>query len=216
MMRTRFRPFHILLLGLMLMLTACTEGSSSSTQPGSPSPTVGIRITSTPSPLPVQSPTLAPLGPPPHDCPTMPPPQRLDFPHFGKGSDTHFLGSPPVWIAASFLPNTLHLRSASTWKIVVELGPNYLHPVSLRMRDLRAGALAQWTAGDPPKGVTQTVALDPKQQDPSPLGPAAYHGSPEVGWNEWGVFPLFPHAGCYTLEVSWPEGQWQSIFAVGQ
>jgi hypothetical protein len=132
------------------------------------------------------------------------------------GSDTHFLGSSPVWIAASFLPNPIHVGTSPTWKIVVEVGPNYLHPVSLRIRDLSTGALAQWAAGYPPKGVTQTVVLDPGQQDPSPKGPAAYHGSPETGWNEWGVFPMFAHAGCYRLEVSWAEGQWQSSFAVGE
>src|SRR5258708_10372306 len=179
MMRTRYRIFHILLLGLTL-LTACTEGSSPQTQPGAPAPSAGIHLTSTPSPpLPVPSPTPTPLGPPPHDCPLMPPPRTLDFPHFGNGNDTHFLGSPPVWIAASLLPSTLHLRSASTWKIVVEVGPNYLHPVSLRIRDLRTATLAQWTAGDPPQGVTQTLVLDPEQQHPSVLAPAAYHGPPD-------------------------------------
>lgn len=206
MRRTRLRMFHILLLGLMLILVACAEGSSP--------PTARIPITSTPSSLPVPSPTLASLGPPPLDCPVRPPPKTLDFTHFGNGSDTHFLGSPPVWIAASFLPNPIHVGTSPTWKIVVEVGPNYLHPVSLRIRDLRTGALAQWAGkGYPPKGVTQTVVLDPEQQDPSP--PAAYHGPQEVGWNEWGVFPMFASAGCYRFEVSWLEGHWQSIFAVG-
>jgi hypothetical protein len=208
MRRTRLRISHLLLLGLLLMLMACAEGSSP--------PTARIHLTSTLSSLSVASPTPASFGAPPLDCSVKPPPKTLDFTHFGNGSDTHFLGSSPVWIAASFLPNPIRVGTSPTWKIVVEVGPNYLHPVSLRIRDLSTGALAQWAAGYPPQGVTQTVVLDPGQQDPSPKGPAAYHGSPETGWNEWGVFPLFAHAGCYRLEVSWAEGQWQSSFAVGE
>ena len=208
MRRTRLRMSHLLLLGLLLMLMACAEGSSP--------PTARIHLTSTPSSLSVASPTPASFGAPPLGCSVKPPPKTLDFTHFGNGSDTHFLGSSPVWIAASFLPNPIHVGTSPTWKIVVEVGPNYLHPVLLRIRDLSTGALAQWAAGYPPKEVTQTVVLDPGQQDPSPTGPAAYHGSPETGWNEWGVFPLFAHAGCYRLEVAWAEGQWQSSFAVGE
>lgn len=207
MRHTRLCLFHILLLGLMLMLTACTQGSSP--------PIARIHLTSTSSSLWIPSPTPALLGSPPLDCPVLSPPKTLDFPHFGNGNDTHFLGSPPVWIAASFLPNPIHVGTSPTWKMVVEVGPDYLRSVSLRIRNLSTGALAEWTAGNPQTGVTQTVVLDPAQQDPSPQGPAAYHGSPEVGWNEWGVFPMFPSAGCYRLEISWPQGQWQSIFAVG-
>ncbi len=149
MRRTRLRMSHLLLLGRLLMLMACAEGSSP--------PTASIHLTSTPSSLSVASPTPAPLRTPPLDCSVKPPPKTLDFTHFGKGSDTHFLGSSPVWIAASFLPNPIHVGTSPTWKIVVEVGPNYLHPVSLRIRDLRTGVLTQWAAGSPPQGVTQTV-----------------------------------------------------------
>ena len=135
MKRIRLRMFHLLALGLVLMFAACTEGSSP--------PTARIHLTSTPSSLPVSSPTSVPLGTPPLDCPVKPPPKTLDF--------THFLGSPPVWIAASFLPNPIHVGISPTWKIVVEVGPNYLQPVSIRIRDPSTGALAQWAAGYQPK-----------------------------------------------------------------
>jgi hypothetical protein len=62
----------------------------------------------------------------------------------------------------------LHLGDMTTGKIVVEVCPNYLSPVTLRLRNLGTQALAEWTAGLPPHGVTSRLILDPQQQDPEP------------------------------------------------
>jgi hypothetical protein len=105
-------------------------------------------------------------------------------------------------------------------KIVVEVGPNYGQPVTLRLREMQTGALAWWTDGQmPPRAATQMLVLNP-QTDTGEGGavpglPDIPHGSPDPGWQEWGIFPLFSVAGCYTLEVSWSGGTWQSSFAVG-
>lgn len=199
---------HRILICCALLLGVGISGCAASSAQVGPTPTA-------PAPsLPTAS--LAPLGPPPLDCPVKPPPQARDFVHFGNGSDTHFLGGGPVWISAPNLPSTLHLGAMTSWKIVVDVGPNYPHAVSLQIRDLGTHEVAEWLAGNPPHGVTQRLTLDPQQQDPEPQGPAALHAPPEPGWNEWGTFPQFSTAGCYRLEVAWAEGQWQSTFAVGQ
>jgi hypothetical protein len=105
-------------------------------------------------------------------------------------------------------------------KIVVEVGPNYDQPVTLHLRNRETGELAWWTDGQaPPRAATQTLILDPKT-DTEDVGsvpgvPDVPHGSPGAGWKEWGIFPVFSVAGCYTLEVNWSGGSWQSTFAVG-
>jgi hypothetical protein len=105
-------------------------------------------------------------------------------------------------------------------KMVVEVGPNYDRPVTLRLREMQTAALAWWTDGQtPPGAATQMLVLNP-QTDTGDVGtvpglPDIPHGSPEPGWKEWGIFPLFSVAGCYALEVSWSGGSWQSSFAVG-
>ena len=136
------------------------------------------------------------------------------------------LGGGPFWIYGLFYPgDVLHLSQFgnSQWpiaKIVVEVGPNYNQPVILRLRQAETGALAWWTdAQTPPQAATQTLILDPRTDTESvgsiPGVPDVPHGSPAPGWSEWGVFPLFEVAGCYTLEVTWSGGSWQSSFAVG-
>ena len=105
-------------------------------------------------------------------------------------------------------------------KWVVEVGPNYTLPVTLRLRNTQTNTFAWWTdAQTPPKAATQTLVLNPRT-DTEDVGsvpgvPDVPHGSSGPGWSEWGLFPVFLTAGCYSLEASWPGGSWQSIIAVG-
>lgn len=104
-------------------------------------------------------------------------------------------------------------------KWVVEVGPNYSLPVTLRLQNIQTKKLAWWTdAQTPPRAATQTLILDP-QTDIRDVGsvpgvPDVPHG-PSGSYSEWGLFPVFFAAGCYSLEVSWSGGSWQSIIAVG-
>jgi hypothetical protein len=136
------------------------------------------------------------------------------------------VGSGAFWIYGSFYQSVLHLGQFGgdpRWpidKVVVEVGPNFDQPVTLRLRELRTGTLAWWTDGQtPPGAATQTLTLDP-QQDTESVGvvpglPAVPHGEVAAGWWEWGVFPLFTVAGCYAWEVNWSGGSWRSVIAVG-
>jgi hypothetical protein len=137
----------------------------------------------------------------------------------------YLVGGGHFWIYGLNYQSVLHLAQFGyqQWpmtKIVVEVGPNYDQPVTLRLRQQETGVLAWWTdAQTPPRAATQALVLDPPT-DTEDVGavpgvPDIPHGSPDPGWKEWGLFPLFEVAGCYTLEVSWSGGSWQSIFAVG-
>ena len=134
------------------------------------------------------------------------------------------VGGGPFWLYGGSYQSILHLASTGytewpIWKWVAEVGPNYNRSVTLRLQNQKTGALAWWTdAQTPPGTATQTLVLD-RQSDlteGSRAGvPAIWHGVPDPGWKEWGVFPLFQQAGCYALKVTWASGSWQSIFAVG-
>jgi hypothetical protein len=145
--------------------------------------------------------------------------------HLGPNTNAPLVGGGPFWIYGAYYQSTLHLGQFgyTEWpiaKMVVEVGPNYSQPVTLRLRDLQTDTLAWWTdGGTPPGAATQTLVLDP-QTDTESVGtvpgvPDIPHGEVAPGWREWGVFPLFSAAGCYALQVSWSGGSWQSIFAVG-
>ncbi|GHP00439.1 hypothetical protein KSF_104860 [Reticulibacter mediterranei] len=144
----------------------------------------------------------------------------------GMNSNVHLIGSGPFWIYGSFYQSVVHVGQDGNqqWpitKLVVEVGPNYEQPVTLRLRNRETGKLAWWTDGQiPPSTSTQTLILNSKTNTEDvgsvPGVPDVPHGSPREGWKEWGIFPLFSVAGCYTLDVSWSGGSWQSTFAVGR
>jgi len=135
------------------------------------------------------------------------------------------VGGGAFWIYDGFYPSVLHLGQLGfdqRWpmtKWVVEVGPNYALPVTLRLRDTQTKTLAWWTDGQtPPRAATQTLILNPLT-DTEDVGsvpgvPDIPHG-PSGPYSEWGLFPVFSAAGCYSLEVSWSGSSWQSIIAVG-
>jgi hypothetical protein len=201
----------------MLLFTGCTTAQTSSARA-----TPTARLSPTPAMAAIPSPVLTPLAAPPQNCAITPPPQRQTLAHLGLNTNIEMVGGGPFWIVGVFYSSTLHLGQ-SEWpitKIVVDVGPNYAQPVTLRLRDLQTGDLAWWTdAETPPGAATQTLVLDPPTNTES-VGhvaglPDVPHGEVEPGWKEWGVFPLFRSAGCYALEVSWAGGSWRSVISVG-
>ncbi|MDQ2714271.1 MAG: hypothetical protein M3Z08_05130 [Chloroflexota bacterium] len=171
------------------------------------------------------TPVTAPLASPPQNCALRPPPQEQHLGDLGGNTNVRLVGGGPFWIYSIFYPRVLHLAQygSQQWpmtKMVVEVGPNYSQPVTLRLREMQTGALAWWTDGQmPPRAATRVLVLNP-QTDTQDVGavagvPDVPHGAAAPGWKEWGIFPLFSVAGCYTLEVSWSGGSWQSSFAVG-
>ncbi len=195
-----------------LLLTSCSTASL-------------VRSNATSTTTAGPAPVMTPLASPPQNCAITPPPQVQHLDHLGDNSNVQLVGGGPFWIYSSYYQNILHLSQSGSqeWpitKMVVEVGPNYAQPVTLQLRNLQTHALAWWTGGGTPPGTaTQRLVLDPQKdaQDvgPVPGMPDIPHGSPEPSWKEWGLFPLFSAAGCYALAVSWTDGSWQSIFAVG-
>jgi hypothetical protein len=199
-----------LYLLVVLLLTSCASAST---------------VISPPTTATGPAPLATPLAPPPQDCAMRLPPQQQHLDSLGANSNVQLVGGGPFWLYGSGLPTVLHLaqRSSPQWpelKFVVEVGPNYDQPVTLRLQNTKTGALAWWTNGQTPPGASvQILVLNP-QTDTEDVGtvpglPDVPHGVPDLGWKEWGLFPLFSLAGCYTLQVNWSSGSWQSSFAVG-
>lgn len=171
------------------------------------------------------APVTTPLAPPPQDCAIKLPPQQKHLDSLGSNTNVRLVGGGAFWIYDGFYPSVLHLGQLGfdqRWpmtKWVVEVGPNYALPVTLRLRETQTKTLAWWTDGQtPPRAATQTLILNPLT-DTEDVGsvpgvPDIPHG-PSGPYSEWGLFPVFSAAGCYSLEVSWSGGSWQSIIAVG-
>lgn len=218
-----------------LLLISCSSPSTGTTNasataaPGSPhiTPTAPSNIPQvTPTVITSLAPVRTPLAPPPQDCAIKPPPQQKHLDSLGSNSNVSLIGGGAFWFYASFYSSVLHLGPSSAdqrWPVtkwVVEVGPNYALPVTLRLQDLQTKTLAWWTDGQtPPRAATQVLILNPPT-DTQDVGsvpgiPDVPHGPSGPGWSEWGLFPVFSAAGCYSLEVNWSGGSWQSTLAVG-
>ena len=239
------RPYHarrlplysasITCLLLVLLVVGCTSpqaGSSNATATRTPrnsllTPTVPTSIAHTfPTVITNLRPITTPLAPPPHDCDIKPPTQQKHLNSFGDNTNVQLVGGGVFWFYGMYYASVLHLSqpgSDQRWpmtKWVVEVGPNYALPVTLRLRNSQTNTLAWWTDGQaPPAAATQTLILNPLTSTNDvgsvPGVPDIPHGPSGPGWVEWGLFPVFFAAGCYALEVSWSGGSWQSIMAVG-
>ena len=199
----------VILTGLWLLLAGCTSAASPSTPTASaPPPTSGVTVIPTPSP------TEPRLDPVPQHCPVSNPAPHMSLPGLGP-----VIGASPVW--ADWPPGgpiIAHLSHAPPgvyeapygWailKTIWEVGPNYMHPVTVRGHDLfdqHTPLLIQFT-DSPPQADT---ILDPQHPD----HPVSVVGE---GWAEWGTLFVVPKAGCYVVEVSWPAGHWSVTFAAG-
>ena len=217
---------RVSLLALLVTLAACTSPTVRTQPTPTPAtPTATLRSSPTPATRVLPSPVLTPLAAPPQNCAPAAPPQTMTVAQLGLNTNAQLVGGGPFWVYGGFYQSILHLGQSADphWpitKVVVEVGPNYDQPVTLRLRDLRTGALAWWTDGQtPPEAAAQTLVLDPRADTQSvgvvPGLPDVPHGEVAAGWWEWGVFPLFTAAGCYAWEVTWSGGSWQSVIAVG-
>jgi hypothetical protein len=222
--KVSFRWYAYLLAGLLL--TNCSSARTVTSPPRTIAPTASTIVSrATPLAPTGPAPVTTPLASPPQNCPLRPPPKGKDLDQLGDNLNVHLVGNGPFWIYGFNYQSVLRLSSLSNqqWpetKLVVEVGPNYNQPVTLRIRSMQTGVLAWWTDGQTPPGTAvQTLVLNP-QTDLEDVGlvpgqPDIPHGPSGAGWKEWGIFPLFEAAGCYALQVSWSGGSWQSIFAVG-
>jgi hypothetical protein len=195
-----------LFLGLLLVVAACAEMPPVSSV-GTPSPTV---ISSNPEGPPPATPTLIaqPIGP---------------LPHCRSGTDLQQVfvalgpvaGQAPIWVAGfSSSPATLLIDPSSDkytqygwlWILYWEVGPRFTQQIALRGLNVQTKTLLWFQFQDEP--ATTAPILDPQH----PNHPASNAGA---GYAEWSSYIYIPAAGCYTLEATWPEGQWQIFFAAG-
>lgn len=200
--------------------TATRTAGSPSSIPTAPTTTSIAQATSTV--VTNLAPTKMPLAPPPQNCAIKPPPQQQHVDALGSNLNVQLVGGGTFWFYSSYYTDVLHLNANQGWpstKWVVEVGPNYSLPVTLRLQNIQTKQLAWWTdAQTPPRAATQTLILNPatdtEDVGPVPGVPDVPHG-PAEPYSEWGLFPVFFTAGCYALEVSWAGGSWQSVIAVG-
>jgi len=188
----------------VVLLASCSPTTDVAKQTPTPAALVSLAA----------SPVLSRLAaPPPASCPPGPKPQNVS-PDFGPG-----LGQAPVW-AVSFNSGAhgaiLLVQGTTTrgehgfyQKVLWVIQHGYSHVVQLRGSDLASRSPLWFQIGDSPP--TTTPALDPAHPGADPFNPA----NPDQMFPNYPSYLFIPHAGCYVLEASWPEGHWRIPFAAG-
>jgi len=208
--------FHLVsILSFSFVIVACSQ-TASSPSVATATPSVSISPTAS-SPSPTSPPTLIPtikapsLGTVPQNCSPGPTLSNI-FGSFGP-----ILGKAPVWAkgfagphATIFIPTSYstYTKFGWTWKILWDIGPHFLHQVTIRGKDVYTGTPLrfQFTDADP---IVTSLLLEPNH----PNHPGAGAGP---DYEEWGSYLYIPMAGCYQIEVTWPGGQWSFPFAAGR
>src|SRR5260370_17277966 len=156
MKHTQCSLSRLLVLSLMFILAACTQGSPSHTAATVTLtvflPTAPLSPTPTALPSPVDT-TPPPPGAAPNNCPPSQPTQTIS-PDLAP-----VVGKAPVWAT---LPALIPLRAGYTqygwaWKIVWEVAKS-THPVTLHGTDVRTRASRLFQVDDP---LTASPVLDP-------------------------------------------------------
>jgi hypothetical protein len=199
-------PRLSILLGLLLLMTACSQGAPLLSR-GSASPT-GAQPSATLPPTPASTVTPPPLGVVPQNCSPGAVPQSV-FSSLGP-----VVGQSPIWAAGFDGPHAvLHISTSDTytqygrtWKLVWTVGPHFFQKVTLHAVNLRTRE-PLWFQFDGPQ--TSSPVLDPQQ--PNHPIPAAGEG-----YAEWGSYLFIPAAGCYQIEATWSGGQVRILFAAGR
>jgi hypothetical protein len=172
------------------------------------------------------SPVAGLLDPAPTDCAAFPPPHTFTRSDFGGGfiGSVTFQGSSPAWELGLVSPLNLNQYSGPvpypSAKVMWVVGPNYLELVTLQGYDVRTGA-PLWFQIYPSNGVptdnpdaisayTTYAALDPRAPNRGSTDNSTGH------WNIWGIGIIVLAAGCYELDVTWPQGRWSVVFAAGR
>jgi hypothetical protein len=99
-------------------------------------------------------------------------------------------------------------------KVMWVLGPNYSGQVTLKGKDIRTAApLWLQLAGngnDNPELASPSVVLDAAAPNRGSTTNSLGH------WSIFGVLIYFTSAGCYSLDVTWQQGHWRTVFAAGR
>jgi hypothetical protein len=191
------------------------SGNGAQSRYATPLPTETTRPTPTPVLTPTPLPVTGPLAAPPTNCPTSVPLDTTTVPTIDGFTlqPTPVLGRSPVW-AYSLPQDVVNLdqppATSPSWpelKIVWFLGPTRHPHVTVQVTDLRSGDVAWWALHVPSTPQVPTLTMDPDVEFP---------GSAQETWVAEPTTLLITHAGCYQLDVNWPGGGWQTVFAAGQ
>src|SRR5215472_13954921 len=200
-----------MLVAFLLVLIGCTSSNTHHVAPVSTK-----AVTNGPTAISTSIAAIPSVAPVPRTCPVSNPAR-----HVISSQISPVIGSTPVW--ATWIPGPSVYKEgpvpslnpptnydpAHGWeitKVIWEVGPNYMHPITIRGYELfnHTPVLIQLGGDDP----SAHAVLDPQHPD-HPVSVL------EDGWTEWGSYLVMPKAGCYLLEVSWPTGHWAVIFAFG-
>ncbi|HEY6541250.1 MAG TPA: hypothetical protein VIZ18_09940 [Ktedonobacteraceae bacterium] len=216
----------IMVIGLLLVLTSCTESPS---LPAGLTPTVKASTsvptgTGQPSPAPTPSPfggASAQPGPLPQACP-------LSSIRKLQTISTEFApeaGAGPAWaggmisykqvpIALVWAPgDALAEHNQYGWghKLLWVVATTVHGSVTIHGTNLKTGAPV-YPDAEYAENVSTPTALVLDPGDPAVVSQDANRDG------QWTQFPgglTVPGAGCYSLEAMWPGGNWQMTFAAG-
>ena len=182
------------------LLAACT----STTQALKPTPTPSPAATATVGRI---------VEPPPTSCQAGPNPQTVS-PDFGPG-----LGQAPVWgVAFSsgahgailLLQGQAEIGEHGYYqKVLWVIQPHYGHTAHLSGSDSDGASPLWFQIGD--QAPSTSPVLDPTRTQAYPVNPA----NPDEVFAYFPSYLFIPHAGCYVLQASWPDGHWRIPFAAG-
>ena len=213
----------LLLTGLLLVLSACTEAPDPQAEhtptvnTSTPIPTVTAQPSPTPTPFGGAS---AQLGPLPQTCPL----SSIRMPHTISPEFVPMVGAGPAWVAGIIAykqvplalvwsgdASTTHYQNGWTHKDLWVVATTLQGSVTIHGTNLRTGAPLYPDAEYAEASSTPTaMVLEPS--DPTVVNQDANRDA------QWTQFPgelTIPGAGCYSLEATWPGGSWQMTFAAG-
>lgn len=225
-MNIRHLSRMVLLTGLLVLLTACTQSSS---RPAGHTPTTNAApstpmATAQPEPSPTPSPfggAEASLGPLPQTCS----PSSIRMPKTISPEFAPAVGAGPAWgvgissykqvpLALVWNPvDALDTHNQYGWehKLLWVVATHVQGSVTIHGMNLQTGTPIYPDAEYAEASSTPT-ALILNPSDPTVVSQDANRD------DQWTQFPgslTVPGAGCYSLEATWPGGNWHLAFAAG-
>lgn len=206
-----------ILIGLILVIAACTQAPSPQATKTPTAATSTLTPTVLPTLQPTPTPTLwggqsATLGPVPQNCPASLAPKKV--PVFGLA-----YGASPMWVefdGSSTYPTlawypeqaiAFHNQYGWAHKFLWLIEARYSGIVTIHGANLRDGSPLLPDA-DHQTGASTLTLLVLDTQDPTIINRT----------DQWTEVPgglTIPKAGCYYLEADWPGGHWRINFAAG-
>jgi hypothetical protein len=214
----------VMLTGLLVLLTACTEsselpaGHTPMTNAAPSTPTVTVRPVPSPSPF---GGAKASLGPLPQTCSPSPI-------HLLTTISSQFapaVGAGPAWgvgigsykqvpLALVWAPGdalTAHTQYGWGHKLLWVVATHVQGAVTIHGMNLRTGTPV-YPDAEYAEASSTPAALILNPSDPTVVSQDANRD------DQWTQFPgglTVPGAGCYSLEATWPGGSWHLTFAAG-